>query len=224
MPNEEKIAIFDFCETLANFQTADPYVDYVRLHFRSKRMRFLETERSLAIKSKIFAVIGIITRHKYPIYKLSKLYQLRGLSQVELEKYAERYYQDIIKPNLIPSMVEILRQKQQEGYKTFIVSGGYDIYLKFFAAEYNVDQVLSTRIGFRKNIATGIFHGIDCINENKVLLLDQILNRSELYSEAYSDSITDLPLLKWANEGYVISHKNSQKWAKENNFQEIIWE
>ena len=29
MENNRKIALFDFCETLANFQTADAYVKYV---------------------------------------------------------------------------------------------------------------------------------------------------------------------------------------------------
>ena len=33
----KKIALFDFCETIANFQTADAFVDFVRFNENKKK-------------------------------------------------------------------------------------------------------------------------------------------------------------------------------------------
>ena len=41
-------------------------------------------------------------------------------------------------------------------------------------------------------------------------------------SIAYSDSISDLPLLQWADEGVVVSRHKSQAWAKTYGFTEIV--
>ena len=223
MKTKRKIAFFDFCETLANFQTADAYVDYVREQTQSKRMLKLERFRDWGIKIRIFWLIDKLTRGRYSIYKMSKLYQLKGFGRDELEQYAIRYYQEVIRPNFITKMVDILRQKKSEGYEIVLVSGGYDIYLKYFAKEFCVNNVISSRIMFNGNICSGLLWGIDCINENKVILLNKQYKREELVSEAYSDSISDKPFLSWVNTGYVISKNKSQKWAINTKYKEIIW-
>ena len=41
-------------------------------------------------------------------------------------------------------------------------------------------------------------------------------------SVAYSDSITDLPLLTIVKNGVVVSKKHSQNWVVSNNLKEII--
>jgi phosphoserine phosphatase len=58
-----------------------------------------------------------------------------------------------------------------------------------------------------------------------VYLLEKFINETNIiYSKSivYSDSITDLPLLKWADEAVVISKSKSQLWANDFGFKEII--
>jgi HAD superfamily phosphoserine phosphatase-like hydrolase len=107
-----------------------------------------------------------------------------------------------------------------------IVSGGYAPYIKYFSEINKLHYSFATEIEFNNNKATGKFIGKDCLYAQKVLLLNQYLKENALdfdKSVAYSDSITDLPLLKWANKAYVVSKNTSQKWAKENGLNEIIW-
>lgn len=219
----DKIAYFDFCETLVNFQTADAFVDYVRLTTRKKRMLILERLRDFFFKYKILLVLCKITRYKYPIYKVSKLFQVRGFHKSELEELAKGYYKEKIKPNIIYQTLDILKQKQTSGYKIVIVSGGYDIYLKFFVEEYGIDELYSTKIKFTDKICAGIIDGVDCMYDNKVKIIESKYNKDLIFSEAYSDSESDLPLLKWVNDGYVISRNYHQSWADSNNLKEIIW-
>lgn len=219
----EKLALFDFCETIANFQTADAYVDFVRERLNDSRMCRLERMQHFLRTIKFIQIIEKLTRYRFSINKRIKLWQLRDHNLSELQALAKEYYQERIKPNFIPEMVEKLSELKNQGYSIFLVSGGYDIYLCYFVDEYALAGMISTRIGFKGGRCTGMFDGIDCLRDGKVKLLNHYFNSKPGYSVAFSDSITDLPFLKWVNEGFVVSRDCTQKWANKNNLNEIIW-
>lgn len=223
MSNKKKIAFFDFCETLVDFQTADAFVDFVRK--RTKNPKVMSQYRRISLLQKI-GLVGVLeklTFHKLSINKQLVLSQLKGLDYSLLSILAKEYYEKKIKPHFIIEMVNKLVELKNEGWQIVLVSGGYDIYLRFFAEEFRVDEIVSSSIGFDGNVCTGKFGSMDCLNENKVILLNQLFNKEELYSIAFSDSITDLPLFKWVDEGYVVSHEKSQVWANKYNLKELIW-
>lgn len=218
-----KVALFDFCETLVNFQTADAYVDFVREKIQDKRMLRIERLHNCLTRIKIIQCIELISRYRYSINKRIKLWQLRGLQLETLQELAKDYYLKKIKPNFIPDLLDRLIELKNEGYIVLLVSGGYDIYLCYFVEEYSLAGLISTRIGFKNNICTGKFDGFDCLRDGKTILLNSYYSDKPTYSIAFSDSITDLPFLKWVDEGFVVSRNKSQKWANEYQLNEIIW-
>lgn len=218
-----KVALFDFCETIANFQTADAYVDFVRERLQDKRMCRLERAQNFLRKLKLIQVLDKLTGYKFSINKRIKLWQLRGHKLVDLQELAKEYYQERIKPNFIPDMIEKLLELKNQGFSIMLVSGGYDIYLQHFANEYGLTGVISTKIGFDGDVCTGKFYGIDCLREGKTKFLNQYYKEKPNYSVAFSDSISDLPFLKWVNEGFVVSRNKHQAWSTINNLKEIIW-
>lgn len=221
------VALFDFCETLVDFQTADAFVDFVRNHIlcqKKNKMFFLESILTTLKKFRIIAIINIIFSHKFSISKRLKLLQLKGLSLKELDAYAEEYYNNIIRPHLIGVVLTELKKLQSDGLKIIIVSGGYDIYLKYFAKEFSIDKLISSRIKFSKGVCNGTLWGIDCLNKNKTKLLNKINTEDRYYYKfAYSDSITDLPMLHIADKAIVVSKHKNQHWAELNKFRQIIW-
>jgi len=61
--------------------------------------------------------------------------------------------------------------------------------------------------------------------DTKVHLIEEFLKSTNYNlkdSIVYSDSKTDLPLLKWASNAYVISYNKSQRWPYEVGLDEII--
>lgn len=218
-----KVALFDFCETLANFQTADPFVDYVRESKQSKRMIFWERLKKLHDKSRIVGLIEYFFFRNQSLAKRLKCYQLKGLSKLYLEKMAKCYYDEVIRPNLIPKMVDEL-EKLKDSYKIYLVSGGYDLYLNYFVKEFSLDGCISTKIKFEDGVCTGTFDGKDCMNFNKVKLLDHFFKVKPNHVIAYSDSKSDLPMLRWADEGIVVIKNNRGNWNNHYNFKEIVWE
>jgi HAD superfamily hydrolase (TIGR01490 family) len=222
MQINDKVAFFDFCETIVDFQTADAYVDFVRENHGTKRMRLLENIQRLLIKTYAIRIIQKIFR-KSSVNKQIKAYQLKGLREVDLNMWANDYYQQRIRPHFIPVIIEKLKYLQSRGYKVGVVSGGYGIYLKYFASEFHLDFVLSSDLDFVNGICTGRWRGDDCLNQNKLAYIDRFFNGEVPYSIAFSDSQTDVPLLSFSSEGVVVSRNKHQSWIDKYNYKEIIW-
>lgn len=223
MENKRKIAFFDFCETLVDFQTADAFVDFVREKTQNQRMLKLQRLTTIFSWLKIIRIFETLTRHRLSINKQIILYQLKGFQHSQIDALAKSYYENRIRSNLILPLMDELKRLQNEHYEIVLVSGGYDIYLKYFAEEFSVNNVISSSIGFKNGVCTGRFESIDCLNDNKVVLLNQKYDRDAIYSVAFSDSRSDIPLFKWVNEGYVVSRNYPQRWAKKYKLNEIIW-
>ena len=106
-----KIALFDFCETIVKFQTADAFVHFVRNQSKDRRMNFINKIHSFLVKSRIFAIM----EHIFPKSSINKrliLFQLKGFSKSKLNEYAKLYYSDRIKPAFIKSiLLELIRKK-----------------------------------------------------------------------------------------------------------------
>ncbi len=212
---EEKIALFDFCDTMINFQSADKYVRYVKDHINiSSRMHLLETLRRFLVKTRLMRVLQHFSREGY-VNKKMLLRQLAGLSEQEMTRLAESFYRELVRPNYIPEVIaeviaEVMRLKH-EGWRLFIVSGGYDVYLKYAADEFGFEDCISTRLNFQDGIFTGMYKGDDCMNNNKVKMLREYFGREDLKncdSVAYSDSKSDIPLLKFCRKGVVVTCGN----------------
>ena len=63
------------------------------------------------------------------------------------------------------------------------------------------------------------------MNAKKIDKIKEVVDLSKVdieQSVAYSDSITDLPLLTLVKNGFVVSKKHSQNWARTNKLREII--
>lgn len=218
-----KIALFDFCETLANFQTADPYVDFVRAKVGTSRMKRWEFVKSLYNKSRLLQFLFIKLSRNPSIGKSLKLYQLKGLNEQLLEELGCQYYTDVIKPNLISATCEEMLRLKGEGFNIYLVSGGYNLYLKWFVKDFNIDGFWSTKIAFKEGACRGAFEGEDCMREQKVVVLNNFFHQKPDYSVSYSDSESDLPFLKWTTDCFVVSRNHSQDWARERGLKELIW-
>lgn len=221
-----KLVIFDFCETLVNFQTADSFVDFVLNRSKRGRSRINKTVLSILYRMRLIALANKI----FPDLNLSKrlcLYQLRGLSTHEMDSWSKAFVAEKIYPNLIPELMEKLNNHQESVDYIVLISGGYEDYLNVFAQQENIPVVMGTRIQRKNNCMTGFFEGADCLRKEKVNRLNEWLSTQNNHFESlvlYSDSITDMPLFKLVDHPIVVSKHRSQAWAKHHDFKEIIHE
>lgn len=222
----KKIAFFDFCDTLVSFQTADAYVDFVRKAEGKFYMKCLNSFMIILCKVRVIAIFNKF----FPgaaIGKRIKLLQLRGLTFDKLDNLAASYYREMIRPNLVKPSIAEMKSLTQLDYEVCLVSAGYNIYLKYFASEYQIKHIISSEISFNNNRCRGILTGKDCITHEKVRKIksyfkDDNINLGDCIS--YSDSMSDLPMLLLTGKGVVVSRFNSQLWSQNFKFKEIIWD
>lgn len=221
----DKVAIFDFCETLIKFQTADAFIDYVYEKTKSKRMYRIEKARCLfhRVRAPYYLNKKYGLWEKWSLNKRWRLYELKGFDENKIRQLSYSFYVERIKPNVIDPIIKEMELKRAEGFKIGIVSGGFDIYINHFVKDYNIDFCLSCKVGFKRSKCTGRIEGVDCMREKKVEELKKLLNCIPTASYFYSDSISDLPLLLWATNGVVVSKEKHQSWINNYNFNEIIW-
>jgi HAD superfamily hydrolase (TIGR01490 family) len=211
--------VFDFCETLVNIQTADAFIAYVQQkqpHFLRRLWMHLIT---LAERLKVFAIAQKLIP-RYNLEKRLRLFTLRGLSEETLEHLAQTFNSEVLKHHENHEMMQRLLQHQEAGDFVQLSSGGLHIYLNYWAQEHQIRTIHATQLKFKNGICTGFILGKDCMFEEKVQRLNQ--EPQGLPTIAYSDSITDLPLLKWAQTAYVISYQKPQHWVASHPFNEFI--
>lgn len=223
----KKIAVFDFCETLVPFQSADRFVEFVYNSHKSYHALFWHYLFEALNRLKILKFINRY-RPNLSFGKRIMTKQLKGVPEKEMNLLAESYFKLKIQPSVIKNVLNELTKRNEDGFDVYIVSGGYDVYLKFFASEYGIpyDHVISTKLEKRNGVYTGCFDGIDCMRNNKVMLMNEVINRDLCYVVAYSDSFSDFPLFQWADESFVVSKGKEVFWANSlNNLNKIIkWE
>lgn len=223
----KKIALFDFCQTLCDFETADPFVDYVKEHVDpTKRMLVISRMMSffrLVGLNFVFNVIGHIFHCS--INKKLLLLELKGIEKHKIDILALDYYKSKIKPHLIPDMISILKTEKNSGKEIAIVSASYHPFLRYFCVDFDVDYLVTNEFLYNKDdVFEGKICQKDCIYKNKVSRLKKELkNISYNIVSSYGDSMSDSPILSIAEQGFVISHKYHKPWVEKTSFKEIIW-
>ena len=224
------IAIYDFCQTIVDFETGDEFVHYIMRQTKDKRIFAKESVRLFLNKTKILNCLERMGRNPSNccLNKSMVLKQIKGYTKEQIEQFAKLYYEDVIKKHFIPPIIEQIQRQKEEGYIIVIVSASYEPFLKIFQEEYQIDLVITNQFKYTED---GYFEGEitrpDCIGENKVKRLKEEIpgfNRED-YKEclAYGDSYSDRFILNIAKKGFVVSYRQSKKWVKDTKYEEIIY-
>ena len=225
------IAIYDFCQTLVDFESGDAFIHYIRNKESSPYMLRMEKLRKAMIRTKIMSVIEGMLKLIHKNGSLNKslvLLELKGMNRDKIEAYAESYYENVIKRHFITAVLTLMKDQQKQHYHIVVVSASYDPFLRLFAREYKIDHLITNEYLYdKKEKFTGRLCRKDCIGENKVRRFrekypDFDVNSYE-DSVSYGDSRSDLAILKLTRRGVVISRGKSKEWASANGLEEFIW-
>ena len=157
---KNKIALFDFCDTLVDFQTGDAFIDFIRENTKKKKALIFEKFRVFLIKIRFFSILSkIFPSNNW--HKRLKLFQLKGITKNEIEHLSLLYYIERIKPRLIKRIIQELQQYKKEGYSIYIVSGGFSDYIIHFCKEFEINEPIATNIKYKNGICLGIIDGKD---------------------------------------------------------------
>lgn len=214
----EKIALFDFCGTITNFQTFDPFLEFV----------ITKEKSTWYVRNGVVKKLSIILSRIIPDYYFYKKLLIKGTKGIDYKIFQEdaaEYYEQYIANNIIKETIADIDKFRNEGYRIIIVSAGCDMYIKYFAEKHGITDVIATTLCFKEGKCSGSLKGADCIGKEKVKRIQQYFKEHHISGEieyGYSDSISDKPMLDMCKNIVIISKNVHQKWI-EKDMKEIIW-
>jgi len=221
---KKTVAIFDFCETLVDLQTADEFVIFIHENNHLPKVnRWIYASWKWSKKLRIIAVYDKIFR-KSPIEKKWLLYSLNGLTESFINTQAEQYAA-WLKSRINENIWKEFDRTILNSELVMVCSGGYDSYLYPFFKEYDV-PVIATHLKFINGKFSGVIEGLDCLGSEKVKRIEKrygIEFWRDYKIDFYSDSITDMPLFEKSSRKLVAYKSKPPIWAIESGFETIKW-
>lgn len=210
-----KLAIFDFCETLVDIQSADAFVGFVILEgdyaFKFIRVNYFKFIK-LLVQLRFFRVLKIIIGDN-SLEKALRLFALRGLTQDYLEKKANRFILQLNELK-IKSIWNIFENSlNDDDSSVLICSGGYDIYLRKVFSTVDV-EIICTELSYKNGKFSGFWEGTDCLGSEKSRRLNKLKYPQKAQEiTVFTDSSTDVPLLELSTKGVVVGKGDCPTWA-----------
>ncbi|MEF3194270.1 MAG: HAD-IB family hydrolase [Halothiobacillaceae bacterium] len=135
---------------------------------------------------------------------------LAGLPLDYLKEHGKRFAKQVIPKLLRAEIMDRLHHHQAQGHMCVLVSASLDLYLDPWGAANGFEYRLTSKLAMDdKGRTTGKLHGANCFGQEKVNRILDLLHRTGTPSRTYgySDSTSDLPMLKLVDEAYLVGKR-----------------
>ncbi|UNK16605.1 HAD-IB family hydrolase [Paenibacillus sp. N3/727] len=131
------------------------------------------------------------------------------------EQDLEHFFNTMVKPYIYPEALMEMNNKKEDGYHILLVTASPYAYMKYFNQFDEVDGVIGTNLVKRGEQFTHMIAGNNCKGQEKVTRIKSYLKEKGIMIDydqscAYSDSVSDMPMLQLVNQKYMINrHKHT---------------
>jgi HAD superfamily hydrolase (TIGR01490 family) len=148
---------------------------------------------------------------------------IRNIHEDELKELVKEFYSKRLSNIFYVDAINTMKKLKSQGYKIYLISASAEFYLEELYNIKEVDKVIGTRFKFTNGYYSEEIVGENNKGEEKVRRLMEFLEKEKIEvdfknSYMYSDSLSDLPLLKLVGHPYLI---NSKK--KKHNIEVLKW-
>ena len=201
-------AFFDFDETLIDVNSSK--IGFQWLY-----------ENNLLSKGYLFKTILTGFLYKIGLWSEKRMADslitfYKGKNLEYFEKQADAFYNNLLKPRLVPQVLERLDYHKKEGHFLVIVSGSIRYYLEPVAKDLGFHHIICTDLEEGKDgLLTGRPIGKICIGDYKKELIHKLVETENIdleISYAYGNNEADIPMLKTV--GYAVAVHPTPKLRK----------
>ena len=210
------VAVFDFDGTLTE---ADSLLPFLREH--AGALRFWS---KLAVSAPTFHGLasGLLSNHQAKERLLRAF--LRGCPLDRLERTAAHYASGRLLELLNPHAMERLRWHREKGHRVILLSASPETYLRPWAAQFDIGEIVGTRLASEHGILTGCIVGENCHGAEKVRRLEDVLgNLSDWHIHAYGDARSDRFVLHAAAEAHYRTFWSRRGWRQKLHLLGSLW-
>lgn len=192
----QRIAFFDFCETLVPFQTGDMFLRHAIVRNAPVLKRIAAIILSTRVVRKVVLILAPNRTMRDWLMPMT-----RGIAAADIDATA-RDYAAFLRASFNPEMERLLFKHRDNGARIVVISGGYEEYLRYVFDENTPAVVVGSRLQYCDGVATGALDGPACLGAQKVKRLEQVLDTpiDRDGSWVYSDCDSDAPLFGMVNK------------------------
>lgn len=194
MNTKQRIAFYDFDGTLTSGDIVRRYTYFMWRDPSRLRAAIKFTKLLVSIPS--WLRLESRSRRKFNI-EFFREYQ--GMHKDFLQGHSRQLFEEEIMPSIFPDARKLLTEDIIRGYMPVMVSGELDFALERVSPYLGFQALICNHLVFKDGLATGEVESPLIAEEEKVQAMENLCREYETdlkHAKAYSDSISDLPMLE----------------------------
>ena len=191
--NGEAAAFYDLEGTLVSTNLVHT------LAFYAKRQQGLwqtaKASASTLVKLPFFGITDLYSRN---VFNEVFFRSYEGFSQDRLRYFSDELFEEVLKPAVFDGTPELIEQGKKIGQRQIVLTGALDFTIDRLMKYLGIDDYVANRLEFVNGYATGRVLPPVMASATKAKWIREYAERENINlseSYAYSDSISDLPML-----------------------------
>lgn len=225
-PDPSRIAIYDMDRTITRRGTYSGFL----MHVVRRRQRWRVLLTPLVGLASLAHVVGLIDRARLKAISL-RLLLGPTFRRDEIAPLAESYADKLVARGLYGQALDQIAADKAAGYRVLLATASFHLYVDAIAARLGIDDVLATRL----DDSVGPDHirarldGDNCYGAAKFARISgwmdsNALTRDGSHIRAYSDHVSDHPMLHFAHEGVATTPSRAlRKLAPQMGWEVVDW-
>jgi HAD superfamily hydrolase (TIGR01490 family) len=224
-PQTTLLAIYDMDKTVTRRATYNGFLLHMALHKSPWRLLLAP-----------FLPVGLAL---YAL-KIWDRVQLKQFSQIlligrrvpkaQFAKYLESHADMVVGKNVYPQLLARVAQEKAAGYRHVMATASYRLYVEAIAKRLGFDDVIATDLSTDSSgHVLARIDGHNCYDAAKLELVKRWmerhgLDRATCHIRAYSDHVSDAPLLNYADEPFATNpHGPLARLAETKGWRILDW-
>ena len=221
-----RVAMYDMDRTITRSGTYSGFLMHVARRRQQWRLLLLPL---VGIAGAAYS-LRLIDRSRLKAINLRLLVGKR-FRRTEIAPLAESYADKVVAHGLHPAALEQIAADREAGYRLLLATASFHLYVDAIAERLGMDDVLATQL----DEPDGADHiharlaGDNCYGEAKFARIDgwmaaNDITRDSAHIRAYSDHVSDHPMLHFANEAVATTpSRKLKKLAPTMGWQVVDW-
>ena len=191
--NGQAAAFYDLEGTLVSTNLVHTLAFYAR-----RQQGILKTvKKSVGTLAKL-PLFGATDLYSRNVFNELFFQSYKGESQDRLRYFSEELFEDVLKPAIYPGTKELIAQSKKIGQRQIVISGALDFTIEKLVDYLGIEEYAANRLEFVNGYATGRILPPVMASATKAKWMREYAEKNDINlseSYAYSDSISDLPML-----------------------------
>lgn len=220
-----RIAIYDMDRTITVRGTYTPFLLHVCRRMSPWRLIFAP----LVPLAMLAYVLHLISRSR--LKEINQALMIgHNVRRDRLEPHLQSYADKVMATNVRKGALERIAADRAEGYVLVLATASYRLYVEAIAQRLGFDAVIATDHLIQDlDYVRAKIAGDNCYDAAKLRMIEtwmtgQGISRAQAHVRAYSDHVSDEPMLAFADEAYAANpHPPLAKLAAERGWGRFDW-